>query len=281
MFFKKRNKKIILFMTLVLVLAMTTYGCGSNDEETDLNGEDEVPEEEDIEEEEPVEEEEEAVEEEAVEEEEVADGKVISIDNWKNPTNLIEFVDTFEELEWRWSNVRDNEEQDSTTLNYKYEGNETIDGVDTSLLAFSVDNEEFKIWVDESGNAVQVEAEDMTVSGELANQILDSFESAIFWPFEVIEKRGVRGFLEKPVSGVDWRVISTEMQQFGEFEAEVTSIEVDFESPMTEEGLEGTLLWKIGDFDGEFQMLVEYKWLDMTTETDSTITHELIKVVPR
>ena len=38
MFFKKQ-KKVILLMAFVLILAMTTYGCGSNDEETDLNGE--------------------------------------------------------------------------------------------------------------------------------------------------------------------------------------------------------------------------------------------------
>jgi len=52
MFFKKNNKKVILFMAFLLILAMTTYGCGANDEQTDLNGDDEIPEEETVDEEE-------------------------------------------------------------------------------------------------------------------------------------------------------------------------------------------------------------------------------------
>lgn len=252
-------------LAVAFFLLMGAWGCGPPEEE-------EVPEEEPVEEE-VVEEEEEPVEE---EEEDPA----VSVDDWQNPTEVSDVVDNFKELEWNYASIRDGVETDSTRVIYRFEGSETVEGVEADLLYFAVDDEELNIWVDENGQTVQAEYEGQILPGAMVDQALEGAIQGIFWPFWTFEDYGVHQALVESTPGVEYSVISTGTEQVGEMSAEVTRMEVDVSPPVVSEGQEGTAQWAVGDF-GDFQMLIEWDWVEAIGEDDMAVTFSLSNVVPR
>lgn len=131
---------------------------------------------------------------------------------------------------------------------------------------------------------VQAEHEEEMVPGEVVEGVLENVLTNVFWPFLKQEQMGVREALAEETPGMEWSVISTEREQFGEAEAEVTRLQVDVGAPLTPEDEEGILVWGVADFDGEFQMSSEW-----TVEEEFAEEHEgtmgiafnLIEVMPR
>ncbi len=273
MFALRRWIKVMLPLAVALLLLLGAVGCGPSAEE-------EVAEEEGVAEEDVSAEEEVVAEEEEPLEEEIAEAPV-AVDNWRNPTGVSEIVNNFEEMEWRWAQMEDGEETGSTVVHYRYAGSETVEGVEADILAFSVDDDEFKLWVDEQGDAVQGEFDGNIIPGALVEAGLEGFISAIFWPYWTFEEFGVREALAETTPGIELRVVSTGREQFGEISADVTRMEVEVGPPFTPEGEVGTLTWSVGDFDGDFQMIVEWGGTEVTSEDDYGVTYSLRKVVPR
>lgn len=258
-----RWRYLVLSLAVTLLLLLGAIGCGNGEEEAlngEENGEEEVNGEEDV----------------IDDEEELP----VVVDNWRNPTGLDEIVNNFEELQWRWAYIKGGEEQDATLISYRRVGSDTIDGIETNQVVIEVDDEEFKIWIDENGNVVQAEIEGHVFPGELVQDAMEGAVEAVFLPFNVVEQTRVYEFLMDSYPGIEWRTVSTGREQFGDVEAEVTRLEVDLGPPMVPEGREGTVVWSVGDFGGEFQMLVEYEWAEEALEGRG-ITFNLIKVEPR
>ncbi len=259
----------LLPLLLVLFLLMAPLGCGAPAEEDAVEDTD------------PAAEEEPATDEEDEEEraEEAEEDPALDIDDWRNPTGVSEIVDNFEEMEWTWAHLEDGEEVDATTVTYRYEGSDTVDGNDAEQLYFSVDNEEFKIWVDDNGNPLQADFQGEMIPGEFVDQAMDAVLSAIFSPFWTFEEFGAREALLHEAAGVEYSVTSTDTEQVGETTAEVTRMEVEVGPPAAPEGYEGTATWAVGDF-GEFQMLIEWDWTETAGE-DLNVTYSLDRIVPR
>lgn len=262
----------MLFCTVALLLLFGSLGCGVPDEEEAVEEEPTVEEEERVDEEPTVEEEERNDE----EKEEPA----LDVDNWRNPTEISEIVDNFAEMEWTWSRLENGSVTDSTTINYKYEGSETVDGVDTEVLSFSIDAEGFKAWVDKDGNVIQAEVEGEIIPGQFVDQAMEGALSAMFSPFWTFEELGIHDALVETTPGFEWSVISTEEKQIGNMDVEVTHLEVDVKPPLTPEGEEGTVTWSVGDF-GQFQMLIEWDWIETAGEEEMSIQYSLDKAVAR
>lgn len=253
---------IILSLVVILLLVLGAAGCGNGEEEA-LNGEDNG-------------------EQELNGEDETVDGEnelPVAVDNWRNPTGLDEIVDNFEELHWRWANIQGGEEQDATLISYRRLGSDTIEGIETNQISIEIDDEEYIIWLDESGNVVQAEIEGAVLPGELVQSAMQSAVEAVFSPFNIVEQYQVYEFLVDPYPGIEWKTVSTEAEQFGDAEAEVTRLEIDLAPPMVPEGQEGTVTWSVGDFD-DFQMLVEYEWAEEALDGRG-VSYKLIEVAPR
>lgn len=224
-----------------------------------------------------------APEEEAIEEEEevVEEEKEAIVDNWYNPTEEVELVETFKELEYVWTEIRGGEEADSFTVSYRDEGSENVSGVDTTKAVFIADEQEVIIWIDEDGSAVQAEVDGQLLPKEFADQALQTLQHIVFVPFLAIEDHRIgQALTDVTVEGYDWSIISTERAQFNGVEAEVTTVEVNVSPPVVPEGDEATLLWSVGDF-GDFQMLTKYDIIKHPAADDLNFTLEVTKVVPR
>lgn len=48
-------------------------------------------------------------------------------------------------------------EEDYTVYSYQHTGSDTVDDVKTQVAVFHEDGEEIKLWMDESGDVVQIE----------------------------------------------------------------------------------------------------------------------------
>lgn len=259
---------------LILLLLVGSFGCGAPSEEEVTD--EEVIDEEVTDEEEVVDEEEPVVED---EEEEAP----VSVEEWRNPTELVDVLDKFKELEWTWAKLENGQKTDSKDISFRNEGPETVAGEEADLLVFTENEDEFRIWVDENGNAVQAEIDGQVLPGELVQAPLNTALEGFFLPFWTVEEMGIREFAEGVSHpGYNLRDVSTQREDFGDVSAEVTRLEVYLEPPLTVEGEEGTVIWGIGDFDGEYQMLVEWDWGEEYAEGDAImITYELNKVVPQ
>lgn len=255
---------------LILFLLVGAFGCGAPSEE-------EVVDEEVTEEEEVVDEEEPAAEEEEEEE------PPVSVEEWENPTELVDVLDRFKELEWTWTKLENGQKTDSKNITFRNEGPESVAGEEADLLVFTENEDEFRIWVDENGNAVQAEFGGEVIPGQFVQEPLNAALKGFFLPFWTVEEMGIREFAQGySQPGYNLRDVSTERKDFGDVSAEVTRLEVYLEPPLTQEGKEGTVIWGIGDFDGEFQMLVEWDWGEEYAKRDDImITYELNKVVPQ
>jgi len=217
--------------------------------------------------------------EEEAEEEEEEDEVPVEVDEWRNPTSMSEFTERFEEMKWTWAQIKDGEKTDESVFSYRCEGSDTVDGMETELIALILDDEKFKLWVDDAGDVVQVETGGEVIPGEFIDTQLDSVLNAAFGPFMMIEQTGIREFVSGSYPGVDWTTKETGTEQFGDMSAEVTRMEVEVGPPMTEEGEEGTAIWSVGDF-GDFQMLVEWGWAEEATG-DFGVAYELNQVKAR
>ncbi len=273
MFNLKRRLRLTILLAAAVIFLVGIVGCGAPVEEEPAPGE--------TDQEEAVAEEEETVPEEGLAEEEAeAEEPSIAVDDWQNPTGISEIVDNFAEMKWTWSRVRNGEETDSSEIHYRYEGRETVSGTEAELLVFTVDDEEYKIWVDENAEAVQAEFQGQVVPGQLIDSALDGVVSTIFWPYWSFEQYNFHEALVQSTPGVEWSIISVENQEFDGSSAEVTRMQVDLSPPATPEGQAGTATWAVGDF-GDFQMLVEWDWTEVAGNGDLAITYSLTKLVPR
>ncbi|MCF8011896.1 MAG: hypothetical protein K9L17_09890 [Clostridiales bacterium] len=267
--FKIRLLSITLIITLILVLSVSGCGGGNDEaggdieknsvEEPQAGNEQKNQDKEQKEHEEPS----------------------VTVKNWRNPTEINEIVKNFKELEWTWARIKDGKETDSTAVSYRYGGSETVKGSDTNLLVFVVDNEKFKLWIDKNGEAVQAEIKGKIIPGEFVNSAMEDMLSGIFWPFLMVDKVGIREAIMETTPGVEWTATSTDREQFGDLDAKVTRIEVDLGPPITPENKEGKVIWSVGDFDGNFQMLVGWEANEEALESDLSITYTLNNVVPR
>jgi len=253
MFIRNHQKYASFTIILLLVLALGAFGCGNgeeangteeNGEVNDDNGED-VP---------------------------------VSVDEWQNPTDKTEIISLFSELEWTWSQSEDGTVQQEQYVKYSHEGTETVDGVETDIIHFAVEDQEVLIWVDEDGKAVQGEYEGQLWTGPILQQALDGMLTAIFSPFQAIEQWNIQEFLQGEYPGIEWTSISEQQEQFGALSADVTVIEMYIEPPMVQEGYERTVTWSVGDF-GDFQMVVE--WADDPDTSDYAISYTLTNIAPR
>lgn len=266
MFIRNQNKYLVLTIIMILALALGTFGCGNGEEEvngTEENGE---------------------VEANGTEENgEVIDNGdeevPVAVNEWRNPTDKTEVISMFSTLEWTWSRMENEDTTQEQHVKYSHEGTETIDAVETDIILFSVEDEEVLIWVDGDGNSVQGEYEGQLWTGPVLQQALDGLLAAIFTPFQAVEQWGVKEFLEGEYPGIEWTSISEQREQFGDMQANVTVIEMYIEPPMVIEGKERTVTWSVADFDGEFQMVVE--WVDDPDTSDIAISYKLTNIAPR
>ena len=262
----------LLILLAAFFLLMAALGCGAP-------AEDAAEEEDPAAQEEPAAEEE-APDEEPAEEPEEPEETALNIDDWRNPTGISEIVDNFEEMEWTWAHLEDGEEVNATTVTYRWEGSETVDGIDAEQLYFSVNEDEFTIWVDDDGNPLQADFQGEMIPGEFVDQAMDAALSTIFAPFWTFEELGAREALIHEAAGFEYSVTSTGEEQVGDVTAEVTRMDVEVGPPAAPEGYEGTATWAVGDF-GEFQMLIEWDWAEATGEEDLNVIYSLDRVVPR
>ncbi len=269
----------VMLSLLIILLLVGPLGCGEPSEE-EVPGE-EITDEEVTDEEEPVtEKEEEVVDEEEPVTEEEKEEPPVSVEEWKNPTELVDVLDVFKELEWNLATIENGQETDSRVITFRNEGPETVAGKKADLLIFSENEDKFKAWVDQNGDVVQAEIDGQTIPGELAQVPLDIALEGFFLPFWSVEEMGVREFARGEIyPGYNLRDVSTQRETFGDISAEVTCMDVYLEPPATFEGDEGTVTWCIGDFDGEFQMLVEWDWGEEDAEGDINIQYNLNKAV--
>lgn len=269
--------RFVLVLVVAVSLLIGALGCGAPEEEVDAPEEDAVVEEEAVEDStDPADEEADAEEGEVSE----AQDEDFDVDNWRNPTGVQEIVNNFSELEWSWARVVDGEEADSTVLSYRYEGSETVEGVDAEVLVFTLDGEAFKFWVDDDGRTVQAEVQGEIIPGQFVDTMAEGLLTGLFVPFRAVEEFGFYEALRETTPGVKWSAVSTETEKFGDLEAEVTRLEVVVGPPLTPEGEEGTAILGVGDF-GDFQMLVEWDWAEVTGDGDLAVTYSLSKAVPR
>ncbi len=261
----KRSLYVMICLSAAFLLLLAVAGCGSPAEEEIIDQEEEIV----------VEEEEEAVTEEVADE----DLGPLAVDEWQNPTDLVALLNTFEALEWTWTGIEDGIETDSFTVSYYYAGSEAINGVDSDVAVITFEGQDIKAWVDQDGNVTQVEIDDQIIPGEQAEMMLDGMIMSLFWPFWMVDEYDVRGMLEEPTPGVEWRTISTTREQFNGVEAEVTRMQLELSPPATPEGEEATVIWAVAYFP-DLQMLIEWR-VEETEVDDFAFTMSVDKIVLR
>ena len=203
--------------------------------------------------------------------------QAVDVHEWRNPTSMISLMALFRELEWSWAQVEDGEESDPVSVSYRYEGTEEVDGVETQVAVVSLDEQEIKLWIDDSDQAVQAVIDGELLPGELAGMMLEGTLMALFWPFWVVEEMSVDDILRGTGSGWEWSILSTDTRQFGDLQAEVTRLELELTAPLVPEGEEASVTWGVADF-GDFQMLVEWRGAE---RGDVGFSMTVDKVIPR
>ncbi len=209
-----------------------------------------------------------------------AEGEVM-IDDWYNPREISDLLDTFERLEWIGTDVDDGAEGEPTPVRYRVEGVEQVEGAEATRVSLSLDEDRLEVWLDEDREVVQARVnEDMVPSMALDSMLSPMLEVA-FAPFAVMERIDVEGLLRGSGDyGWDWEVIDSAGEQIGDMRAEVTTIRVDVGPPYVPEGEEAWVECGVADF-GDFQMLVQWEHKEATASEEYGITLEVQELVPR
>lgn len=203
----------------------------------------------------------------------------VTVDNWQNPTEMNEFIEMFERLQWSWVDVRDEAETGRHTAIYEHRGTEEIDGEDTTEVMISFDDDEVTFWLGEDEEVVQAEFDGEIVSGEMGGQLISAAEGA-FWPFAIVDQLDPDEIFTGTGYGWEWEVVDTSVQTFGQMQAEVTHVQVNIGPPIVEADDEITVEWGIGDF-GDFQMLVHWEAKEGGEGQQWGLSIEVEDVVPR
>ncbi len=183
----------------------------------------------------------------------------LSVDGWYNPNSISDLVDTFERFDWVWANISEGEEGESNRVSYRFEGTETVDGVDAEKVALSFKDDEIVLWLDGDRSVVRAQVNDDPVPSMALDSILEPVLDAAFAPFAAVEDINIQGLITGTQDyGWNWQVVDKSPESIGEMRAEVTTLEVEIGPPYADEGKEVRARWAIADF-GDLQMLVEWE----------------------
>ncbi|RQD77234.1 MAG: hypothetical protein D5R97_02745 [Candidatus Syntrophonatronum acetioxidans] len=238
-------KKTFLLFLALMMMGTVMYGCGSpaNDVEEEAINDVEVMEEE------------ETIDEEAAEE------ALIEVENWEAPGSLQELLATFKEIRHTWSEGG----EEVASVHYLHEGSDTVDGVQTDKVSFSISDEKFTLWIDGEGNTQQIEAGGEALPKEMGDMMFTPFISSILMPFKVSQDWNVNQKLAQPEPGIYIKSIEKSQETIGELTGTIHTFEVTLEPPHVPEGERGMVRWKVADF-GDFQMLVGWEALESAGE---------------
>ncbi len=204
----------------------------------------------------------------------------IAVDDWRNPTELNEFIAMFERLEWSWKDVRDEGDAARQTAIYEYRGTEEIDGEDTTKVFIGVDDDDLILWLGEDEEVVQAEVNGDRVPSEIAaGQLVGTIQGA-FWPFTIVDQLNPQDMFTDDEFGLEWTVLGTTDETIGQMQAEVTRVQVEIGPPLVDEDDEIKAEWGIGDF-GDFQMLVYWDAKEGGEGQQWGVSIEVEEVIPR
>ena len=202
------------------------------------------------------------------------------ISQWRNPTEIYEMKNWFEELEWEWTRMEGGISFPKQEIEYVLGDEETIDGVQTTEVFFNVGNEEYQLWVDVNGIPVQAAIDGDPVPQFTGGGFFENMVQMAFYPFMQLGGLNLQEVIEdEKYKELDWEITSSEEKTFGDVEAEVTYVEMNLETPVVSPRAEGEIEFAIGDF-GEFQMILEYSWLRSGSEADSGYSMEVLQANP-
>lgn len=234
----------VLFLTVFMIFSMAV-GCGSTDDEsvsdngTAENGVSEIP------------------------DNDVDEDLEFAFDYWENPQDISELVELFKLLQFDISS-RDQ----SSSIVYRFEGKETISGVETSRVTMEMHSNgqaemSVTLWVDNNGKSVQIAFDDEILPGETAAMMAEPIFSIAFMPFNLVKAYDPEVVLTDRHPNIKVESKSTSSETFGNLSGKIYETVIS----VTSLGNEYQVKWNIGDF-GNLQMMTLYETLDVSEDED-------------
>lgn len=237
------KKTIVISMVILFIgLAMLASGCAERDAAGDAAEETAVP----------------AV---ADDDDEVGESEEESVifDTWKAPVNLQEVVAVFKEI--RHSVTQDGMEV--LAVHYRYEGSETLSGVQTDKITVDWNEEKIEAWLDSAGEIKKIKIGGEEIPDEMAAMLAEPMLANLMMPFQIAQGWDVRDLVsaahQEP--GVTVSRVKSGEETIGDLRAIIYTYEVTVEPPAVPAGEGSRMQWRIADF-GEFQTIVSWEMLE-------------------
>ncbi len=190
-----------------------------------------------------------------------ADEAIVSVIDWRSPTNMRSIVADFARLEWRFSTAEKGTEGEPARVAYIYGGREVVDGEETDKITLSIGDEDWTIWLDANGNPKQTASGQEVMPGQLGQTMGRAMMTMVAAPFTMAQVFPVRDVLRGSREGWSYTELSRSTERFGDLAAEVIRLQLTARPPAVAGVEELKLVWGIADF-GDFQMLVEWNVVD-------------------
>lgn len=232
-----KRRFIILLLVLILALGMCVYGCSGPDvAEPNGNGD-------------------------TVEGDVGAGddtGLELDLDAWESPENIREMVSLFKELDYTI-----NTGFDTSTIHYRYEGNEVVGGAETEKITLQVNGESLTAWIDGSGKVVQAEMGGELMDEQFADIMTTAYLEIALMPFLMSGNYSISEMTRESIPGYSVRLTGTNQEKVGDLSAVVHSLEITMGPPVIPAGEKFTYVWRVADF-GQFQTLISWKIVEQS-----------------
>ncbi|SDL69078.1 hypothetical protein [Halarsenatibacter silvermanii] len=154
----------------------------------------------------------------------------ISMEQLETPTELSELIELFHSLEYSVKVHSQGQLTQDSLINYQYEGSETLQGVETEVLSFTMTGVEeqlssLKVWFD--GEEVrQMEVDGEFIPAEMAEMMKDTVLRSVMFPFynfaefaaEDLSKLGDVSRSREEIAGEEVDIVRIEIQDRPEYE---------------------------------------------------------------
>lgn len=179
------------------------------------------------------------------------------VEDWYNPTEIQELVETFKVLRYEWKT-----EKKEMEVEFQWEGVEIVAGREADKSVITIDSldedpRRMVVWLDKAGELVQVE-----INGEIIPKMLDdmmfkSILQLVFLPFQMADfYLGEQIITGHMVDGWTVCAVGTGSWKVGEDTIDALSMEGLLGPPVTSGEYE--VQWVMGDF-GNRRMLLTWQ----------------------